>query len=249
MTPGKVYLVGAGPGDPALLTVRAMELIRSVEIIAHDALIPQSILSLAHPNTRLVSVGHRSGKGLETYRLHPSVIEFAKAGMRVVRLKSGDPFIFGRGGEEAEELVSAGIPFEIVPGVSSALGACAYAGIPLTHRDYASDVTFMTGHDVDETHKSHTDWHRMAGAGTLVLFMAARKLGANLSRLIAFGRSPQTPAAYIAAATTPEQKVIVGTLGDLGDKVSDVDSEEPALIIVGDVVRLRSQLVSSILKD
>jgi uroporphyrinogen III methyltransferase/synthase len=175
--------------------------------------------------------------------LHPEVLARAKAGRTVVRLKAGDPLIFGRGGEEAEELAEAGIPCTIVPGISAALGAAAYAGIPLTHRLHASDVTFVSGHDVDGSHHSLTEWSRAAtGKGTLVIFMAARKLSANLQRLIRAGRSAETPAAYIVSATTPKQKVIVGTLATLPDKTRDVDLTIPALVIVGDVVGLRERI-------
>jgi len=240
---GMVYLVGAGPGDPGLLTVRALELLRAADVVAYDALVSPAILSLVRPETELLPVGRRHGTGETSYRLHPEVLARAKAGHTVVRLKAGDPLIFGRGGEEAEELAEAGIPCTIVPGISAALGAAAYAGIPLTHRLHASDVTFMSGHDVDGSRHSLTEWSGAAtGKGTLVLFMAARKLSANLQRLIQAGRSAETPAAYIASATTPDQKVIVGTLATLPDKARDVDLTIPALIIVGDVVGLRERI-------
>lgn len=240
---GMVYLVGAGPGDPGLLTVRALELLRTAEVVAYDALVSPAILSLAGPQAELLSVGRRHGTGATSYRLHPDVLARAKAGQTVIRLKAGDPFIFGRGGEEAEELAEAGIPFLIVPGISAALGAAAYAGIPLTHRLHASDVTFMSGHDVDGSHHSLTEWSKAAaGTGTLVIFMAARKLSANLQRLIQAGRSAETPAAYIVSATTPDQKVIVGTLTTLLEKTRDVDLTIPALVIVGEVVGLRERI-------
>jgi len=240
---GMVYLVGAGPGDPGLLTVRAMELLRTADVVAYDKLVSQAILSLVRPETELLPVGRRHGTGATSYRLHPEVLVRAKAGCMVVRLKAGDPFIFGRGGEEAEELAEAGIPCTIIPGVSAALGAAAYAGIPLTHRRYASDVTFMSGHDVDGDRDSFTDWSKAAsGRGTLVLFMAARKLSASLQRLIQAGRSAETPAAYIASATTPDQQVIVGTLSSLVDKTQHVDLTIPALVIVGEVVALRERI-------
>lgn len=240
---GFVYLVGAGPGDPALLTMRAFELLKCAEVVAHDELISPSILSLARPGAELLSVGRRHGTLAPSYRMHPLVLERAKAGLCVVRLKAGDPLIFGRGGEEAEELAAAGIPFEIVPGISAALGAAAYAGIPLTHRQYASDVTFVTGHDADGGHRSHSNWPSVAaGKGTLVLFMAAHKLPANLKRLIASGRSPETPAAYIASATIPQQRVIVGTLANLAEKAAGVDRSAPALLVVGEAVALHERI-------
>ena len=240
---GMVYLVGAGPGDPGLLTVRALELLRAADVVAYDKLVSQAILSLVRPEAELLPVGRRHGVGKTGYRLHPEVLARAKAGHTVVRLKAGDPLIFGRGGEEAEELAEAGIPCTIVPGVSAALGAAAYAGIPLTHRLHASEVTFMSGHDVDGNRHSFTDWSKAAtGNGTLVLFMAARKLSASLQRLIQAGRSAETPAAYIASATTPDQNVIVATLATLADKTRDVDLTIPALVIVGDVVGLRERI-------
>lgn len=240
---GMVYLVGAGPGDPGLLTVRALELLRAADVVAYDKLVSQAILSLVRPETELLPVGRRHGTGAPSYRLHPEVLVRAKAGRMVVRLKAGDPFIFGRGGEEAEELAEAGIPCTIVPGVSAALGAAAYAGIPLTHRRYASDVTFMSGHDVDGNRDRFTDWSKAAsGTGTLVLFMAARKLSVSLQRLIQAGRCAETPAAYIASATTSNQQVIVGTLSSLADKTRHVDLTIPALVIVGEVVTLRERI-------
>ena len=239
---GMVYLVGAGPGDPGLLTVRALELLRAADVVAYDELVSKAILSLVRPEAELLSVGRRHGEGVIGYRLHPEVLARVKAGRTVVRLKAGDPLIFGRGGEEAEELAEAGIPCTIVPGISSALGAAAYAGIPLTHRMHSSDVTFLSGHDVEGS-RSLTDWSKAAsGKGTLVLFMAARKLSANLQRLIQAGRSSETPAAYIASATTPEQHVIVGTLATLPEKIQHADLAIPALLIVGDVVQLRERI-------
>lgn len=240
---GMVYLVGAGPGDPGLLTVRAVELLRAADVVAYDSLVSPAILSLVGPQAELLPVGRRHGTGVTSYRLHPDVLARAKAGHTVVRLKAGDPLIFGRGGEEAEELAEAGVPCAIVPGISAALGAAAYAGIPLTHRLHTSDVTFASGHDVDGSHPSFTEWSRIAaGKGTLVIYMAAKKLAANLDRLIQAGRSAETPAAYIVSATTPAQKVIVGTLATLAERTRDVDPTAPALVIVGDVVALRERI-------
>ncbi len=231
---GFVYLVGAGPGDPRLLTIRALELMRSAEVVAYDELVPPQILSLAPVQAELLAVGRRHGHGKTEYRLHPMVLERARAGRTVVRLKSGDPLIFGRGAEEAEELAEAGIPFEIVPGVSAALGAAAYAGIPLTDRRYASQVALATGHCAEGDVSNSRE--------TLVLYMAVHRLAENLQRLIAQGRAPSTPAAYIAAATTPEQHVISGTLADLAQQVASEDRSGPALVIVGDVVTLRERI-------
>jgi len=238
---GSVALVGAGPGDPRLLTVRAVELLREADVVAYDELVSPEILSLAPKGAELLNVGRRHGSGKTTYRLHPSVLERARGGKRVVRLKAGDPLIFGRGGEEAEELTEAGIAFEIVPGVSAALGAAAYAGIPLTHRDCASRVTFATGHDVDGSHCGRGGTPCPPG-GTLVLYMAGRKLAANLEALVASGWDEATPAAYVMSATTPSQRVITATVGDLATKTEGLPADVPALVIVGDVVRVRERL-------
>jgi uroporphyrinogen III methyltransferase/synthase len=240
---GMVYLVGAGPGDPGLLTVRARELLRAADVVAYDELVSPAILSLIEPAVELLPVGRRHGSGATSYRLHPLVLERAKAGCTVVRLKAGDPLIFGRGGEEAEDLAGAGIPFAIVPGISAALGAAAYAGIPLTHRSHTSEVTFLSGHDIHGRHQSQTIVPgAVAGKGTLVLFMAARTLGANLQRVMLAGRDADTPAAYIAAATTPKQTVIVGTLGTLHTLTAAVDPATPALVMIGDVVGVRERI-------
>ncbi len=233
-TSGFVYLVGAGPGDPRLLTMRAYELLRNAEVVAHDELVTDAILALAPPDAERLAVGRRRGHGKATYRVHPAVLERARAGQTVVRLKCGDPFVFGRGGEEAEELAEAGIEYEIVPGISAAIGAAAYAGIPLTHREWSSGIRLVTGHEADATRARRQE--------TVALYMAARRLTDNLARLIAEGWPSTTPAAYVVAATTPEQYVVVGTIGDLAGRVADLDPEAPALVIVGDVVALRERI-------
>jgi uroporphyrin-III C-methyltransferase len=229
-----VYLVGAGPGDPKLLTVRALDLIRAADVVAHDELVSAEILSLIRPGAEMLAVGRRHGYGKTDYRLHPLVLERALAGRVVVRLKSGDPLIFSRGAEEAEELAAAGIPFEIVPGVSAALGAAAYAGIPLTDRRYASQVTLTTGHRAE-----YGGGHSRA---TLVLYMAAHRLEENLERLNEQGYESSTPTAYIASATTPRQVVTTGTLADLAGRVEPGRCFDPALVIVGEVALLRERI-------
>jgi len=244
--PGWVYLVGAGPGDPGLLTLRAAELLGTADVIAYDELVPRAVLSLAEGQTELVAVGRRHhGSSRHPLRLHPEVLARARAGQVVVRLKAGEPFVFGRGGEEAEELAEAGIPFDVVPGVSAALGAAASALIPLTHREHASDVTFASGHDLLGRKGTQSDWSKLAGSGTLVLYMASRSLGANLARLVALGRSPATPAAWIASATRPDQQVVVGTIADLAERVAALQGgDAPALVVVGEVVGLRARLAA-----
>lgn len=250
---GFVSLVGAGPGDPGLLTRLALDRLEEADVVAYDSLIPAAVLAHIGAHAERLPVGHRGGQD-RPERLHPLVLEHARAGKHVVRLKQGDPFLFGRGGEEAEALESEGIPFEVVPGITAALGAAAYAGIPLTHRAHASDVCFATGHDArwdDEPQPQHpasrSDWTLLASAtSTLVLYMAGRRLAPNLRRLIAGGRAAETPCAYVVGATTPAQRVVVGTLATLPDLVAERSSEfeagAPALVVVGEVVKLQRSL-------
>jgi uroporphyrinogen III methyltransferase / synthase len=240
---GLVYLVGAGPGDPGLLTVRAVELLEKADVVAYDLLIPRAILAKIPARAERLPVGRRHGAGKCGYRLHPDVLERARAGQMVVRLKAGDPLMFGRGGEEAEELIEAGIPFEIVPGVSAAFGAAAYAGIPLTLRLYASEVLFRTGHDSAET----LDETKASGQGkiprrTTVLYMVTRRLQSNLDQLVQEGYSLTTPVALIAGATSRHQQVIISTIEKLPGKIHNLDADVPSLLIVGDVVALRSKI-------
>ncbi len=243
---GFVHLVGAGPGDPGLLTLRALDLLRTAEVVAHDELVPAPVLALAGPRAELIPVGRRHhGSSRHPLRLHPAVLERAAAGKVVVRLKCGDPLVFGRGGEEAEELTEAGIPWDVVPGISAALGAAASAHIPLTHRELSSDVTFATGHDLGCGRASRSDWPKLAGGGTLVLYMASRALGPNLARLVSLGRSASTPAAWIANATRPDEQVVTGTLGDLAAKVAGAPGDGPALLVVGEVVSVREKLAAA----
>lgn len=242
--PGVVYLVGAGPGDPGLLTVRARELLQRADVVAPDKLVPTELLETLPRHLEILQVGHR-GRGTRSaaHRIHPAVLEAARSGKSVVRLKAGDPMIFGRGAEEAEELRAAGIPFEIVPGISAALGAASYAGIPLTHRDDASDVTFVTGHESSSDRPSKTRWDGLGpGTGTVVLYMAAQRLERSLARLVEAGRAPTTPAAYVAGATHVSQRVIVGTLSDLVQRLRNEDRSQPAIVIVGEVVSRRDTI-------
>jgi uroporphyrinogen III methyltransferase/synthase len=232
-----VYLVGAGPGDPDLLTVRALRLLQRCEVVAYDELVPAEIVALAAPGAERLAVGRRRGRGTVDYRVHPAVIERALAGKMVVRLKTGDPFVFGRGGEELEELAEAGIPAEVVPGISAALGAAAATRIPLTHRGVASAVTFATGHE----------GARLAVPGTLVLYMAAHNLDRCLADLIGRGRAAETPAAYVEAATTPRQRVVRGTLADLAEQVEVGD--EPGIVIVGEVVSVAASSTTTTFHD
>ena len=235
---GKVYLVGAGPGDPDLVTVRGLELIREADVIFYDNLASPSLLRHARPGAERIYVGKkRSDHARSQDEINELLVEHARRGRTVVRLKGGDPYIFGRGGEEAEALVDAGVRFEVVPGVSSATGVAAYAGFPLTHREHTSAVTFVTGHEAERI-----DWNRLGVAETLVLFMGLTSFGEIARRLIAAGRSAATPAAAVRWGTRPDQRVLTGTLGDLAERIASEDLRPPALVIVGEVVALRERL-------
>jgi uroporphyrin-III C-methyltransferase len=228
---GKVWLVGAGPGDPELLTLKAARVLGDAEVVAYDELVSEDVLALAPPTAERIPVGRRAnGCRYTEGKIHPSVIERALEGKRVVRLKGGDPFVFGRGGEEAEELASAGIPFEIVPGISAALGAAASTHIPLTHREAASSVTFATAHAKENGSLD------LGAKGTLVLYMGLGRLAATCATLIEEGRAASTPVAVISHATLPAQQVVKGTLADIAEKASHLPA--PALIFVGEVVSL-----------
>lgn len=232
----KVWLVGAGPGDPELLTVKAVRALSEADVVAYDELISEEILALAPAHAERIPVGRRAnGCRYHEDKIHPAVIERAREGKIVVRLKGGDPMIFGRGGEEAEEIAAAGIDFEIVPGISAALGAAAATGIPLTHREEASSVTFATAH----ASKGDGDPKLAVTVpitGTVVLYMGLGRLGETASSLINAGRAPSTPVAVIAHATRPTQRLVIGTLETIADDVARANLPAPALIIVGDVV-------------
>jgi len=230
-----VFLVGAGPGDPGLLTVRAAALLAEAEVLVHDRLIPPAILDLAPPTAVRIDVSKRAGHAVVPQaEINRLLVEHGQAGRRVVRLKGGDPFVFGRGGEECEALLAAGVPFEVVPGVSSAIAAPAAAGIPVTMRNQASAFTVVTGH-VDPTGTSTVDWEAHAATGaTLVILMGVGQIASIAKRLIAAGRSPDTPVAVVHAATTSEQQVVRLTLAEVGH----AELVAPSTIIVGDVAAL-----------
>jgi uroporphyrinogen III methyltransferase/synthase len=233
-----VVLVGAGPGDPGLVTVRGLECLRRADVILYDNLAAPALLAHARPDAEIIYVGKkRAEHALTQDEINALLVEHARAGRRVVRLKGGDPFLFGRGGEEAEALAGAGLPFEVVPGVSSAMGAAACAGIPLTHRDHTSAVTFVTGHEVDKI-----DWARTGASETIVVFMGLVTFPEIARRLIAAGRSPETPAAAVRWATRRDQRTIQGTLADLAGKIAETCLKPPTIIIVGEVVRLAEKL-------
>jgi uroporphyrin-III C-methyltransferase len=241
MTCEKVYLVGAGPGDPGLLTVRGLELLRAAQVIVYDQLVNPALLDEAAPMAIKIFVGKRAGRHcIAQEEINGVLISYARAGHEVVRLKGGDPFVFGRGGEEAEALSEARIPFEIVPGVSSAVAVPAYAGIPVTHRKFASSFAVVTGHEARKPNSS-VDWAKLATAvDTLVILMGLSNLPIIVEKLIANGRSPQTPVALIGSGTTIDQKIVIGSLADIISKSALV--EPPALIVVGDVVSLADKL-------
>lgn len=239
-----VYLVGAGPGDPGLITVRGLECIRRADVLVYDYLASERLVREARPEAERIYVGKRAGAHtLEQDEIHALLVEKGKEGKTVVRLKGGDPFVFGRGGEEALALAEAGIPFEVVPGVTSGIAGPAYAGIPVTHRGLSSMVTMITGHEDPTKEKSDLDWERIAGAkGTLVFFMGVRNLPGIVERLIAQGRDPGTLVALVRWGTTVRQETLVGTLVDIEEKAERRGFGPPALIVVGEVVGLRDRL-------
>lgn len=240
--PGWVWLVGAGPGDPALLTLAALHALQSADVVVYDALVDPRILALANESAEQIYAGKRGGRpSPKQPDISARLVKLARAGHRVLRLKGGDPFVFGRGGEEALALVDAGIPFRVVPGITAATGGLAYAGIPVTHRDVNTAVTFITGHNVTGKVPDDLDWPALArGAPVLVFYMALKHLDEITARLIDGGRDADEPVAIVTAATTGEQRVIETTLSAAPDRAHEVSP--PALFVVGEVVRLRAGL-------
>ncbi len=243
MAQGKVYLVGAGPGDPGLLTLRGREVLQRAEVVIYDYLANEEFLRYAPPGAEVIYVGKKGGDHtLGQDGINRLLIEKG-ADKVVVRLKGGDPFVFGRGGEEAQELKAAGIAFEVVPGVTAAVAVPAYAGIPLSHRDYTASMAFITGHERDDKTDSKIAWRELAtGVGTLVFFMGVKNLPDICDNLVSHGRPAETPVAVIRWGTTADQKTLVGTLGDIAGKVAKAGLKPPAIIVVGGVVDLRDQL-------
>jgi uroporphyrinogen III methyltransferase/synthase len=234
---GRVFLIGAGPGDPDLITVKGRRILESAQCVLYDNLAPHELLDLAPPSAERIYVGKKKSEHAclqdEICRM---MIDRARRGCSVVRLKGGDPFIFGRGGEEMDALFEAGIPFEVVPGVNAALGIAAYSGVPLTHREHTSAVTFVTGHDPDQI-----DWGRVGASETVVIFMGLTTFGEIARRLIGNGRSPSTPAMAVRWGTRPEQETIVDTLENLAERITSQGMKPPATIIIGEVVALRER--------
>ena len=244
MSEGCVYLVGAGPGDPGLVTLRGRDVLGLADVVVYDALISERLLDHAPAEAERIYVGKRAAQHtLPQEGINALLVEKARAGATVVRLKGGDPYVFGRGGEEALALAEAGIDFEVVPGVTAAVAAAAYAGIPVTHREMASAVAFVTGHEAEDKADSALDWDTLARwPGTLVFYMGVRNLAAISANLIAHGRSAETPAAAVRWGTTPRQQTITGTLATLPQAAEQAGLEPPAVILVGDVVALRDRL-------
>ena len=239
---GEVYLVGAGPGDPELLTLKALRLMQQADVVIYDRLVSAPILELCRRDAEKVYVGKaRSNHAVPQEGINALLVKYAQAGKRVCRLKGGDPFIFGRGGEEIQELYEAGVSFQVVPGITAASGCSAYAGIPLTHRDYAQSVRFLTGHLKEGS--PELPWSELVYAHqTLVLYMGLSGLESICENLIAHGQRADMPVALISKGTTPDQKVVVGTLADIASKVAQHHIQAPTLTIIGEVVNLREQL-------
>ena len=244
MSNGIVYLVGAGPGDPSLITLRGVECLKKAEVVVYDYLANEQLLNHAPESAERIyagKIGGRHNQGQD--EINNALVEKGKEGKIVVRLKGGDPFVFGRGGEECEALRNAGIPFEVVPGVTAAVGASAYAGIPLTHRDITASVAFVTGQEGKEKDESNIDWDRLSlGGGTVVFYMGVTTLRRNMQRMMEHGRLPNTPVALVRWATTPCQQILTGTLADIADRAEASGFKPPAVTIVGEVVALREKL-------
>ncbi len=244
MTKGKVYLVGAGPGDPGLITVRGKKCIETTDVLIYDYLASPALLLHASHGTDIIYVGKKDGiHTLPQEEINRLIVEKALEGKTVVRLKGGDPFIFGRGGEEAEALTAQGIPYEIIPGVTSGVAAAAYAGIPVTHRSLSSTLAFVTGHENPDKETSNVDWPCLArGIGTLVFFMGVKNLQVIVKQLVLHGRPAATPVALVRWGTTPRQLTVTGTLENIVERVRAAGLKAPAVIIVGEVVKLRENL-------
>ena len=241
---GLVSIVGAGPGDPDLITVGALERLKAADVVLYDRLVDSRLLDWARPGAELIDVGKSpGGRGRKQADINSLLIDRARNGKSVVRLKGGDPFVFGRGGEEADALRAGGIPFEVLSGVSSAIAAPAYAGIPVTHRGLASSLTIVTGSEAPGKPDSEVDWEALAaGKGTLVVMMGWQNIDAIVGALLRHGRPPETPVALVSQGTTPDQNAVVGTLGDIVDRTASEDIGPPVVAVIGDVVTMRDRL-------
>lgn len=244
LEPGWVWLTGAGPGTAGLLTLLALRGLSQADAVVYDALVDDSVLRLARLGAQLEFAGKRGGKpSAKQPDISLRLVQLAREGKRVLRLKGGDPFVFGRGGEEALSLVEAGIPFRIVPGISAGIGGLAYAGIPVTHRECNSAVTFLTGHDATGEVPDGVNWQAIAsGSPVIVLYMALKHMSQIADRLMQFGRAPDEPVAIVSKATSPEQQVVVTELQMAAERIEKDGIEPPAIVVVGEVVKLRSAL-------
>ncbi|WP_106796713.1 uroporphyrinogen-III C-methyltransferase [Rhizobium sp. H4] len=244
LEPGSVWLVGAGPGDPGLLTLLAAKGLAEADVVVHDALVNEDCLKLARPGAELEYAGKRGGKPSAKQRdISLRLVELARAGKRVLRLKGGDPFVFGRGGEEALTLVEHNIPFRIVPGITAGIGGLAYAGIPVTHREINHAVTFLTGHDSSGIVPDAINWEAIGkGSPVIVMYMAMKHIAQISANLMASGRPASEPVAFVCNAATGAQQVLETTLGEATDAAEASGLEPPAIVVVGEVVRLRASL-------
>lgn len=241
--PGKAYLIGAGPGQADLITVRGLRLIRQAEVVLYDRLIPQELLEEIAPTAEQIFVGKLPGQHARPQKeINRLLVEYVRAGKQVVRLKGGDPFVFGRGGEEALALHEAGLPFEIVPGISSAIAVPALAGIPVTHRGLSTGFAVITGHEDPTKPRSMTDWWRLAHVPTLVILMGVKNFATIAEKIIEAGRPGSTPAGVISHGATKDQRVVIGTLETLAEQMAAEKIHSPAIIIVGEVVSLHQSL-------
>ncbi|HIK56747.1 MAG TPA: uroporphyrinogen-III C-methyltransferase [Synechococcales cyanobacterium M55_K2018_004] len=244
---GKVYLVGAGPGDPGLFTLKGKALLEHADVVVYDALVSPQILAMISPKAEAINAGKRRGRHSmlqeDTTQL---LIEKAQTHAVVVRLKGGDPFVFGRGGEEMEDLVKAGVPVEVVPGITSGVAAPAYAGIPLTHRGYSSSVTFVTGHESVGKYRPTVNWEAIAQSSeTIVIYMGVHNLAAITEQLHRGGLPLETPIALVRWGTRPDQQELVGTLATIAQQVQDTGFDAPAIAVIGKVVNLQATLAAS----
>ena len=238
-----IYLVGSGPGDPGLFTLKGIEYLKQADAVVYDRLAPKELLAYARPEAELIYVGKKPGEpSMPQEEINALLVELGRAEKTVVRLKGGDPYVFGRGGEEALALAEVGLPFEVVPGITSGIAALAYAGIPVTHRGVSTSVAFITGHEDPTKGESDVNWTRLAnGAETLVLYMGVGRLAEICAELVAAGRDLETPVACVRWGTLPEQRTVVGTLEDIAEKVAEVNLRPPAITVVGDVVGLHEE--------
>ena len=241
---GKVYLVGAGPGDPGLMTLKGKGILECADVVVYDALVSPAILQMINPRAEKIDAGKRRGRHSKLQQETTQIlIEKARDNAIVVRLKGGDPFVFGRGGEEMEDIIAAGVPVEVVPGITSGIAAPAYAGIPVTHRRYSSSVTFVTGHEAAGKYRPNIDWGAIArGSETIVIYMGIHNLPNITARLQAGGLSPQTPILLIRWGTRPEQEELAGTLATIVERVAKTGFKAPAIAIVGKIINFREQM-------